>query len=189
MLTVLQHALDDAVSANVVSRNVAALVDKPKSEMSDGGGQAWTPEQARSFLRHVSADRLAGAWRLSLYGLRRGEVLGLSWDDVDLEARQATVVASRVVAGREVVTSGTKNRRSRVVPLGPEVVADLKALKTLQARERLAAGEAYTVTGLIVVDEMGVPLRPERYSDLFHVHSDAAKLPRIRLHDLRHTAA
>lgn len=189
MLTVLQHALDDAVSANVVSRNVATLVDKPKAEMSEGGGQAWTPAQARTFLRHVSSDRLSAAWRLSLYGLRRGEVLGLSWDDVDLDACTAHVVASRVVAGREVVISGTKNRKGRVVPLGPEVVADLKALKTVQARERLASGEAYTFTGLIVVDELGVPLRPERYSDLFHMHADAAELPRIRLHDLRHTAA
>lgn len=189
MLTVLQHALDDAANENLVTKNVAALVDKPKAEMSGSAGQAWTPDQARTFLRHVSSDRLCAAWRLSLYGLRRGEVLGLSWEDVDLDAHQAHVVSSRVVAGRQVVKSGTKNRKGRVVPLGAEVVADLKALKTLQARERLAAGEAYTVTGLIVVDPMGVPLRPERYSDLFHMHADAAGLPRIRLHDLRHTAA
>ena len=189
MLTVLQHALEDAKVANLVSRNVAALVEKPKPDMLDSKGQAWTPTQARRFLQQVGIDRYAAAWRLSLYGLRRGEVLGLTWSNVDLHAAEALVVSTRVVAGREVTASGTKNRKSRVVPLGREVVDDLRRLKKHQVRERLAAGEAYTDTGLVVVNELGVPVRPERYSDLFHRHAEAAGLPRIRLHDLRHTAA
>lgn len=191
MLTVLQHALEDAKDANLVNRNVAALVDKPKPDTSDGvyQGQAWTPVQARAFLRQVRTDRYAAAWRLSLYGLRRGEVLGLTWSNVDLENAEAHIVSTRVVAGREVIMSSTKNRKGRIVPLGAEVVADLRVLRALQASERLAAGEAYTVTGLVVVNEIGVALRPERYSDLFHLHAEAAGLPRIRLHDLRHTAA
>lgn len=189
MLTILKAALAEAVRERLVTANVAALVKPPKADKVEEVGKAWTPAQARKFLAHVSEDRLSAAWRLSLYGLRRGEVLGLSWDAVDLDAGIVTVKETRVVAGREVVMSTTKNGKSRKVPIGPEVVADLKALKAVQARERLQVGEAYTVTGLVVVNEVGVPMRPERYGDLFQAHAAAANLPRIRLHDLRHTAA
>lgn len=65
----------------------------------------------------------------------------------------------------------------------------MRILKAVPARERLAVGEGYTVTGLVVVDEIVVPLCPERYSDLFQLHAEAAGLPRIRLHDLRHSAS
>lgn len=126
---------------------------------------------------------------MSLYGLRRGEVLGLTWDGIDLEVGTVRVATTRVVAGREVITSSTKNRKVRTLKVGPEVVADLKALKAVQARERLAAGEAYAATGLVVVSELGIPMRPERYGDLFQEHAKASGLPRIRLHDLRHTTA
>lgn len=102
--------------------------------------QAPQAVKARTFLRQVSTDRYAAAWRLSLYGLRRGEVLGLTWANVDLETAEARIVSTRVVAGREVITSSTKNRKGRLVPLGAEVVADLRVLKARQARERLSAG-------------------------------------------------
>lgn len=149
----------------------------------------WTADQARTFLDHVANDRYAAAWRLSLYGLRRGEVLGLTWDGIDLEAGTVKVATTRVVAGRAVITSSTKNRKVRTLRVGSEVLADLRHLKATQARERLAAGRAHSSTGLVVVNELGVPMRPERHSDLFQVHAKAAGLPRIRLHDLRHTTA
>lgn len=189
MLTILRAALRSAIQERLVTQNVADMVRLPKSNRADEVGQAWEPEQAKAFLVQVASDRYAAAWRLSLYGLRRGEVLGLAWDAVDLDAGVVTVRETRVVAGREVVRSTTKNGKVRRVPVGPEVVSDLRAFKALQARERLQAGESYTTHGLVVVDELGNPMRPERYGDLFQAHARAAKLPRIRLHDLRHTAA
>lgn len=188
MITLLRAALSEAVKDRLLVDNVAASVKVPKSE-TPPVGHAWTPEQVKVFLNEVKDDRFVAAWRLSLYGLRRGEVLGLMWEDVDLERSAVTVRQSRVVAGREVVISTTKNSKVRTVPIGPEVVAALKSLRALQAAERLEAGENYPGTDLVVVDERGVPMRPERYGDLFQVHARAAGLPRIRLHDLRHTAA
>ena len=189
MLTILSAALEAAKKEQRIAVNVAALVAKPQNEVREQVGEAWTAEQARKFLTHVASDRYAAAWRLSLYGLRRGEVLGLSWSDIDLDGETVRVATTRVVAGGEVITSSTKNRKVRTLKVGPEVIADLRQLKAAQARERLAAGKAYASTGLVVVDELGVPMRPERYGNLFQEHAKSAGLPRIRLHDLRHTTA
>ena len=189
MLTILSSALEAAKQEQRLSINVAALIAKPKNESSAQVGQAWTAEQARVFLNHIADDRYAAAWRLSLYGLRRGEVVGLNWDCIDLEACTVKVASTRVVSGGAVITSSTKNRKVRILKVGPEVIADLRHLKALQAVERLRAGSAYAVTGLVLVNEGGIPMRPERYGDLFQEHAKAAGLPRIRLHDLRHTTA
>lgn len=188
MLILLRAALSEAVKDKLLADNVAASVKAPKSE-TPPVGQAWTPEQVRTFLNQMADDRYAAAWRLSLYGLRRGEVLGLMWQDVDLDRGAINVRQARVVAGGKVVISTTKSSKVRTVPIGPEVMDALKALKALQAAERLKLGEDYPKTDLVVVDERGVPMRPERYGDLFQAHAHAAGLPRIRLHDLRHTAA
>ena len=189
MLTILTAALEAAKREQRIAVNVAALVAKPRNDSDGQVGVAWTAEQARIFLAHVASDRFAAAWRLSLYGLRRGEVLGLRWDAIDLDAGTVTVAETRVVAGREVITSSTKNRKVRTLRVGPEVRQELRTLKALQARERLVAGEAYRTTGFLLVNEIGVPMRPERYGVLFQKHAKAAGLPRIRLHDLRHTTA
>ncbi len=189
MLTILTAALEAAKKEQRIAVNVAALVAKPEPENRETVGEAWTAGQARTFLNHVANDRYAAAWRLSLYGLRRGEVLGITWDGIDLDAGTVKVATTRVVAGREVITSSPKNRKVRTLKVGPEVIADLRALKAIQAREKLQVGAAYTITGLVVVNEIGLPMRPERYGDLFQEHARAAGLPRIRLHDLRHTTA
>ena len=122
-------------------------------------------------------------------GLRRGEVLALTWDVVDLRQGKVTVQASRRDIGGKVATGPTKNGKTRVVPIPREVVTALTALKKQQAEERLATGRRYNREGFVMVNEDGVPLRPERYSHLFARHCHDAGLPRIRLHSLRHTAA
>jgi len=189
MLTILSAALEAAKQERRLAVNVASLIAKPKNESREQIGEAWTAEQARIFLRHIENDRFSAAWRMSLYGLRRGEVMGLNWDCINFEASTVKVATTRVVSGGAVITSSTKNREVRTLKVGPEVITDLKRLKALQAVERLAAGSEYTYTGLLLVNEKGTPMRPERYGNLFQDHTKAAGLPRIRLHDLRHTTA
>lgn len=188
-LVVLQAALDQAVEDRLVHSNVAKSVKRPKQGLKDATGQAWTADQARAFLSHVADDRYAAAWRLSLYGLRRGEVLGLSWDDIDMEQGIVTVRQTRVVAGRQVITETPKNKKARIVPVGQEVLTDLMALKMTQDIEARDLGHNYNRERLVFVNEAGDPMRPETYTDLFLKHAANAGLPRIRLHDLRHTAA
>jgi integrase len=188
-LTILRMALEDALREGRVARNVAKLVDAPKQVHRDM--RTWTPDEVKAFLAVAMRDRLAPAWLLSLYGMRRGEVLGLRWSDVDLEQGTVTISQTRVSVGatRVVVSEPKTQRGRRQLPLDAAVCAALQTLRARQASERLAAGTAYEATGLVVVDEAGQPLRPERYSDRFAQLARAAKVPAIRLHDARHTAA
>lgn len=188
-LTILQAALDQAVEDRLVHSNVAKSVKRPAKGLKDATGQAWTADQARAFLAHVAEDRYTAAWRLSLYGLRRGEVLGLAWSDIDLDQGIITVRQTRIVAGKQVITETPKNKRARIVPVGAEVITDLMALKMTQEVEAQYLGANYNREGLVFVNEEGAPIRPETYSGWFDKHTATAGLPRIRLHDLRHTAA
>ena len=188
MLVVLSSALDDAMAQGLVARNVARLVKRPKvtaAEMS-----TWTPDQAATFRAHVADDRLAACWLLTLAGLRRSEVLGLLWADVDHDAGTITVAQGRVVVGGGTVTGAPKSTRSaRTLPMPPDVLAALRAFKTRQAAEHLALGAGWPDTGLVAVNADGSPIRPETYSKAFAAHCAAAGVPVIRLHDVRHTAA
>jgi integrase len=190
LLTVWGQAIDSAVKERLVPQNVVALVERPWGEPTVVG-QAWSAEQGQALLAVAGAERLAGAWRLTMCGLRRGEVLGLTWACVDLDAATARIEFSRVLLGGKVVTNPPKTRAGvRVIPLLPEIVSDLRGLRRLQAEERLALGPAYRDSeGLVFVDPKGIPIRPEAYSDEFKRLTGKAGLPIVRLHDARHTAA
>jgi integrase len=195
MLTLLSSVLEDAVQQGHLARNVAKMVERPrqtKQEMS-----TWTERQVQTFLEAVTDDRLNAAWQLSLYGLRRGEVLGLRWSDIDLPGKTLTIRLSRgEVTGAGVVEGEPKTERGkRTLPLDDSLVAALRALKALQSQERLIAGETYSAGCRdcggqhLVVDELGKPYRPEWYSDQFRRIAGRVGLPVIRLHDARHTSA
>lgn len=184
----LTAALESAQAEGKIARNVAKLVNAPKHTAKEQG--TWSKAEVLTFLTAASTDRLHAAWRLSLYGLRRGEVLGLQWDrDLDLNAKTITIFETRVLVEYEVIVKEPKSTNGlRTLPLDDEMVAALKALRAKQAAEKLAAGPAYGDSGCVVVDELGTPVHPERYSDYFEKLLKAAGLPRIVLHGARHTA-
>ena len=99
------------------SRNVAKLVERP--EHSKHEMRTWTAGQAGAFLDAVADHRLSAAWQLSLYGLRRGEVLGLCWSDIDFQTKTITIQRARVeVTGAGVVEVGPKTERGkRTLPM------------------------------------------------------------------------
>ena len=185
---VLSIALSDAVRLRLLPHNVTAdarLPRRPRREMA-----AWSEADAIRFLESVDGDRLAPVWRLALAtGLRRGELCGLRWRDVDIDAGTLTVARTRIVA-RQVVEGEPKTATSaRVVSLDPATVRAVQALRRSQLEERLAAGEAWQDHGMVIVDELGVPLHPEMVSKKWRRAVAAADVPAIRLHDARHTAA
>lgn len=183
----LTAALEMAVAEDKLAKNPARYVKPPQH--TPRRRETWTAAEVRAFLTTADADRLAACWRLSLYGLRRGEVLGLRWRDIDLKAPALAITQARVLAGYEVRTEPPKSRSgARTLPLDDALVSALKALKARQAAERLAAGEAYERGGYVAADELGRPVHPEWYTDEFHRVSDRAQVRRIRLHESRHTA-
>lgn len=182
----LTAALEMAVREGKLVRNVAKLVELPRYEKPERA--TWSKAEVRIFLAATTNDRLHAAWRLSLYGLRRGEVVGLRWSDVDLKARTLKVAQARVIAEGEVLIEEPKSRNGkRTLPLDTALVDALKALKARQAAENLGAGPAYQASGYIVTDELGVPVHPDWYSDEFGRLIKRAGLPRITLHESRHT--
>ncbi|KUH69205.1 integrase [Mycolicibacterium novocastrense] len=189
MLVVLSSALDDAMREGLVARNVARLVKRPAVKHHEMA--SWTTEQAGRFREHVRDERLAACWLLTLAGLRRSEILGLRWSDIDFDAGTVSVAQGRVVVeGRGTITGDPKSKRSRrALPMPADVLAALRALRLRQAEERLALGAEYLDSGLVAVNVDGSLIRPETYSADFARHAKDAAVPVIRLHDVRHTAA
>ena len=186
---ILRRALKDAVRWGKLARNPADLADPPRPK----GTQmlVWTSEQVRSFLGHVEEDRLFACYLLAATtGMRRGELLGLRWEDIDLEAGRLQVRATRVVVDKDVVESEPKTRRSRrSISLDAGTVAALRSHRASQLSERLAWGPGYQDSGLVFTREDGAPIHPQSLSWSFRHRVKRAGLPLIRFHDLRHTYA
>jgi len=185
----LRAALNGAVRRRLIPYNPALQVELPAERRTPSS--VWTPVQVGHFLDSVRSDRLSALWQLVVMtGLRRGEVVGLQVQDLDLEQhvlrlrQQAVEVAGRVHLSEPKTRSGV-----RTVPLDASTVSALRAHRASQATDRLKAGSAWQDTGFVFTDERGQMLRPEAVSRAFRTAAGAADLPVIRLHDLRHTSA
>ena len=151
----------------------------------------WTAPQVREFLEHVRDDRLGPLFLLaSTTGLRRGELLGLQWVDLNLQARRLSVRRSRVSVGYAVSISEPKTRRGiRQIAVDDVTVKVLRDYRMRQLEERIAWGPAWHDSGFVFTKEDGRPLHPDHVSKRFDRVVRSSGLPRIRFHDLRHTYA
>jgi len=189
--TVLQRALRDAVRWHRVTHNAAKSADPPRQSHGGRDMHTWAPQQLRAFLEHVGDDRLYPLWHLlASTGMRRGEAVGLRWIDLDLERAHLSIRQTRLAIGYAVHVGEPKSATSRRgVALDPDSVEVLREWRERQVDEREAWGSAWTDSGLVFSREDGAPLHPDRVTKLFEAHARASGLPRIRLHDLRHTHA
>ncbi|MGO9057358.1 MAG: tyrosine recombinase XerC [Candidatus Binataceae bacterium] len=188
-LVILRHALSQAVKWNLAARNVAKLVDTPKVERTEI--KPFSPEQAREFVAAVRGKPWSAAYITALVlGLREGELLGLRWVDVDLEARSLRIVQTvqRTKAGRIFARPKTERSR-RTLALSESLVAVLRGHKARQAEQRLAAGSDWQDMGLVFTSRIGTPIEVSNLHRNFKGILREAGLPNIRLHDLRHSAA
>jgi integrase len=188
---VLSKALADAERWGLVGRNAARLADVPA--VARPKLRVWSPEQTRGFLAAVATDRLFAAWLLAATtGMCRGELLGLRWDDIDLDSGVVRVARARVRvrAGNQVVAGEPKTARGRrTIALDPITVAALRHHRKRQTKERLATGPHYADSGLAFTMPGGTPIHPNRFRLWFRRHVQAAGLPAIRLHDMCHSYA
>ncbi len=153
--------------------------------------KTWSAEQLGAFPKATADDRLHPLWHvLAMTGMRRGEALGLRWDDVDLEAGRLSVRRALIPSGREVVVSEPKTARGRrSIALDPETVSVLKAQAAGQLEQQAAWQEGWTDSGYFFTAEDGQYLNPEAVTCWFRQAVKKSMLPKIRLHDLRHTHA
>lgn len=205
-LRILSMALRQAVRWQMLPRNVAEVISPPKAARPEM--QTWTPEQVATFLDASQVHRLHAAFYLSLMtGMRRGEVLGLKWEDIDFTRSRLTVrnnlvevhrdgLPGKQQAGKATVSSVRVELQTpktaasrRTIALSAGTMTKLREHQTRQERERGAAAEAWEGQGYVFASELGGPTNPNLFYDQFKKLARGAKLPDIRLHDLRHTAA
>lgn len=197
---VLRKSMEDAVVERLVQVNpvvgskMAKRDGKPKHT-------TWTGAQLAAFLEHVAEDRWMPLWELAAAtGMRRGELMALRWEFVDLEAGVVAVEKSVTQLRQQRVETSPKNHERRRIAIDAHIVATLKAWKTKQSAERLAFGPAYAdAEGLVFTWEDGRPVMPDYVTKAFGrlqaalaaklAAAEEAPLPRLVVHELRHTHA
>ncbi len=187
--TVLRRALGEAVKFGLIVRNSAALVDGPRIPHHEI--HPLTPEEARRFLDAAKGERLEALYSVALaVGLRRGEALGLRWQDIDLDQRVLTVnqTVQRVSGKLRFLEPKTEHSR-RTISIPDTVVAALRTHRIRQLEERLAAGPLWKDFGLVFATRIGTPLEPRNVHRDFKRILAKAGVPNQRFHDLRHAAA
>ncbi len=183
----LTQALKQAVRLGLLSRNVADFVTAPRAPAREM--QTWDAAQARAFLESASQSPYGPIWLLSLAtGMRRGELLGLRWQDVDLQRHTLSVRQTiGIVGGKlEIKPPKTKNSR-RDVAVQNTVIAALREHRVAQHERRLALGCLWEDHDLVFCAANGRPIHPENLLRDYNHWVVVAGVPRIRIHDQRHT--
>jgi len=187
---VLRMALKDALRRRLVHQNVATLVPAPTP--SPEPVKPFSVSEAKAFMQAAKGHRFEALYISTLaLGLRRGEVCGLKWADVDLAQDRLQVKrALQRSKGEGLVEVEPKSRNSRrSLPLPPFVVAVLKQHKRQQAAHRLGMGSEWRDGDWVFAQEDGRPLSPELATKAFPGFLADHKIRRIRFHDLRHSCA
>lgn len=153
--------------------------------------KAWSAAEVERFLAVAAADRWAALWRLAVTtGMRRGELLGLRWQNVDLDRGELLVMESLTVAGHKTHEGTPKNDRARRIRIGGETVRQLKAWKAQQNRERIVCGDLWPDTGRVFTWHDGADVHPNIITRTFkRLQAKADVTPLRGPHNLRHTAA
>lgn len=185
----LRNALGEAERLELVTRNVARLVRPPSPPARKV--RALEFDEARRLLSEAEGERLAPLVVLATStGLRRAELLGLRWSDVDLEHGLLRVEQTLLRVGGRLTFAPPKSETSdRTVPVPRTAVAALIEHRTRQAEDRDAAGLAWQEFGLVFPSSIGTPLEPRNLNRWFEDLRRRADLPWLRLHDLRHAFA
>lgn len=185
----IRKALDYALKHQFVYRNVADAVTLPKKRRFQG--KAYNKVELNNLLALVKGTKIELPVLLAAFlGLRREEILGLRWKSVDLENRIIYIDEVRVRAGKNVVVKQPKTEKSqRSLYISDEIYTLLLELKQNQEKYKKALGKDYDKQGYLYTHDDGKPYRVNSISDQFKKFLEKNNLPKIRLHDLRHTFA
>lgn len=186
---VLRAALADALRLDLIERNVAKSVKLPSVGRNER--RALSPEEAQKLLAQVKGNRLEAFFVLALCtGLRRGELLGLRWVDVDTDGKVLFVRQTLQRADGELRIVRPKTHRStRAVPLGRVALDALGRHREVQEREKAAVAELWRDSGLVFTNTLGGAMEPRNVNRRFELARKAVGLEWLRLHDLRHAFA
>jgi len=189
MVTALRQVLAQLVAEGYLTRKVALLVDRVPGNAKRF--ETFTAKQVQVVLDGISTDRNRHAWHMALAGMRRGEIAGQRWADVDFTNKLIHIGRTRVdVRGHALDQTDPKTKSAaRTLPIPDGLLAELKAAKARQATEQLAMGDAYSDHGHVVCNEAGEPYHPSTLTKLWSAAIRDLDVPQVRLHDARHTCA
>ncbi|MCC0099445.1 site-specific integrase [Streptomyces flavotricini] len=194
ILTRLREALGRAVVRRLIPVSPAqyvrvALADKKIDKRERQRPAPWTVAEVQRFIKAIEDDRLYAPLLLSLMGLRPAEVCGQRWQDIDLQLATLEMTNTRTMLGNGTVLEKDAKTAAgeRVLPLPSKALDALKRLRAQQAREKLAAGEGYTDTGYVVVDEVGMPRNTRQLRERAYKAMESSGLRKVRLYDARHS--
>ena len=183
-LFVVRAVFKEAMRRRLIARNPAEFVEA--SGRDSQRREALTRAELVKLHDHLRDDPLFACWLLTLNGLRRSEVMGLRWSDVDMAARTLTVARARVdVNGRSVIGKPKTSRGARTLPLPDDLFEAIRAMRDAQVK---AFGSEHTQRGYLAVSAAGEPLRPEVWTDAWREHCVAAGVSAVSLHAARHTS-
>ena len=189
---ILRNSLQQAVKWEKIYRNPALLVDLPRQRKKDQS--VLSPEQVKTFMEASVVSPFKSLFSLLLAsGMRPGEALALKWDDIDFKEKRVTVSKSltRTKGGGWSLEEPKTDRSRRTIPLPKACIADLREHKRLQSKRILKAKEGkYNDQGFVFAAANGQPMSEINILNRhFKPLLQNAKLPNIRLYDLRHTCA
>jgi integrase len=194
--SILHKALADAVREGSVGANASEAAALPRVDPRAAGDgpeqlQVWTAAQLATFLAHTRGHRLAPLWQLAARtGMRRGELLGLTWPDVDLDGGTVAVCRALSMVRRRPQLEVTRTGRPRTLTIDGDARSALHDRASTQQRERLEIGPCWgNDWSLVFTSATGSHLTPDVITREFRRAVTAAPVPAIRLHDLRHTHA
>lgn len=194
VLTRLREALGRAVVRRLIPSSPAqyvrvALADKKRDKRERDRPKPWTVTEVQTFVRGIEQDRLYAPLLLSLMGLRPAEVCGQRWVDIDLQLGTLEMTNTRTMLGNGTVLEKDAKTAAgeRVLPLPSKALDALKRFRAQQAREKLAAGEAYTDSGYVVINELGMPLNTRQLREHAYRLMRDLGLRKVRLYDARHS--
>jgi integrase len=185
---VLRTALTAAVREELITRNVASLVEPPRVKQREIS--PWSLEETLTFLEAARRDPLYAAFVLAIaMGLRRGELVGLRWSDVDLDNRVLHVRQQVQRRRGTLYDDAPKSRRKRVVPMPALCIAPLRWHRLRQREAFARTGTEWSEKGYVFATRNGRPVEPRNvYRSFTRVAADAG-LRVVRLHDARHGCA
>jgi integrase len=190
--TIMYGVFGHAVQKGHLAVNPCMRADAPDPKACRSRTmKTWTADDLRRFLVSLDGDRFrAPLLLLATTGMRRGEALGLKWGDLRLDQGELDIVRSLGLVDNRIVLGLPKTERGRrIVSLDPATVSALRQHRAEQLQERLLVGPGYLDQDWVFAMPDGRPVHPGRFTRIFDRRASAAELPRIRLHDLRHTWA
>ena len=186
---VLKGAMDKAVVVGIIPRTPCQSIMLPKGQKK--AAVVYNEAEIKDLIQAAKGTEMELVIDIELcLGLRRGELLGLQWCDIDWKNNKISIVRTRVVVDSKVVVKEPKTESSiRTLDVPPQLIQKLKKHRMTCMERAMEMGSAYTMTDYIIVHPDGKPIYPEYLSQMLTKLQDRAGLPKCRFHDLRHLCA